>query len=289
MVRFIKNIGFTKSKYSNCIMNRRSSPVIILVLLICSSQLLAQFSKSDYELVKTTFTREFDKTIILDYLHSNNPNNVIAALLSISHSNDTSYIPEVLKLNFDTFGKYIAFTQGQIGRTEISINYLLKKITGTKRNQYQRECYQAFGKIAVSEDLKVLLENYDNLIPSQKSGFAAAVAYYFLSGKTNDDTRIAKILLEEISCNDPLRIFDGLFAVARKGGLLNTKEILPKVLNKCLTDNCSLSILQYVLACLRVIRYFPNDYALFKNLLNHEKWNVRCEAVRTCCYYNFQN
>ncbi len=74
-----------------------------LGLLITTTTLFAQYTKDDSLLVRTTFLREFDSSIINQYLYSDNTQKVKASLLSISNSKDTSYFPRLTKLEFDNF------------------------------------------------------------------------------------------------------------------------------------------------------------------------------------------
>ena len=74
---------------------------LILCIIFISTTLFAQFTPKDYDLVKNTFYRNFDKSIITKYLKSDDKDSVNAALLSISHSNETTWIDKVIKLDFN--------------------------------------------------------------------------------------------------------------------------------------------------------------------------------------------
>ena len=50
---------------------------IIIPLIVLSTSLFAQFTQKDYELIKTTFTREFDPDIISSHLASDNEKSII--------------------------------------------------------------------------------------------------------------------------------------------------------------------------------------------------------------------
>ena len=54
-----------------------------------------------YDLIKTTYERSFEMPIINKYLNSDSYTKTKAALLSIAQSEDTSFIPELLKLNLN--------------------------------------------------------------------------------------------------------------------------------------------------------------------------------------------
>ncbi len=57
-------------------------------------------SNETRELLKTTYQRSFNKEIISKNLRSENPDEVKAALLSVSHSEDTSFIPMITQIDF---------------------------------------------------------------------------------------------------------------------------------------------------------------------------------------------
>ncbi|GIV45218.1 MAG: hypothetical protein KatS3mg036_0036 [Ignavibacterium sp.] len=52
------------------------------------------------DLIETTAKREFNKTILEKYFSSSDTSDVIAALLSVSHSEDTTFIKRITELEF---------------------------------------------------------------------------------------------------------------------------------------------------------------------------------------------
>ena len=48
----------------------------IVLFFLSSSLIIAQYHENDYEIVKTTYQRTFDKELITKYLHSENPDEV---------------------------------------------------------------------------------------------------------------------------------------------------------------------------------------------------------------------
>lgn len=81
----------------------------IVIFFLFSSIIFAQYSEVDYELVKTTYQRTFDKELISKYLHSENPEEVNAALLSVSHSEDTSFVYLIKLVDFKEHEELICF------------------------------------------------------------------------------------------------------------------------------------------------------------------------------------
>lgn len=86
--------------------------------------LIAQFNFSQLDLIRTTAYQTFDKNILTKYIASDDSNDVIAALLSISHSEDTTFFTLVTKPDFNKYGKWISFALGQIGESEVSKKFL---------------------------------------------------------------------------------------------------------------------------------------------------------------------
>lgn len=261
---------------------------IIYFCFLPGNKIIAQYSRDDYDLIKTTYTREFNKNIIIEYLHSDNTNRVIAALLSIGHSKDVSFIPFLLNLDYNKYGDYITFALGQIGYTEKSIEYLKSKLLSNE-NSFTRECYEAFGKIARTEDLNFLAGKFNDLNSSQRSGFSLAVANFAAKGKNNFDDKVRSILFDELSNQDAQRILDALFTLSRIGATKEKEPEFASIIKTFLDDNNSYTIVKYALACLRTNSSFPDDFDMVKKLVNHPAWNVRSEALQSICYYKFKS
>ena len=66
---------------------------LLLLFAVSFAILFINCSNETSELLKTTYQRSFNKEIISKYLLSENPEEVKAALLSVSHSEDTLFIP----------------------------------------------------------------------------------------------------------------------------------------------------------------------------------------------------
>jgi hypothetical protein len=77
-----------------------------------------------YDLIKTTYERSFDKLIITQYLTSTTNYKIRAGILSIAQSEDTSFVPQLLKLDLLKFGEKVCFALAQIGTYDQSINFL---------------------------------------------------------------------------------------------------------------------------------------------------------------------
>ena len=120
MEGFIKNSEFLKRKFN------------LFLLPVFSILLFSQYQPEHKDLINTTYNRTFDKSIITRYLKSEIHQDVSAALLSISHSKDTSFVNEILRLDYTKYANEMVFTLGQLGyclQSEVFIkNKLITKI-----------------------------------------------------------------------------------------------------------------------------------------------------------------
>jgi len=243
----------------------------------------AQYSVYDYDLVKTTFERTFNKDIISSYLNSDDETNVKAALLSIANSKDTSFIPSVIKLDFKKYGKYIAFTLGELGQSQISSHYLYTKIQHTKNKFLLRNCYNALGLVGN--------EKYFNLI-LDKTDYGVPLAFYQFEHRKIGSKN--KIVLNNLfhtfltSLNDSLKLNDLLFSLSRIGADSTFIPLLTTVLYK--KDNIiGVQSKIFSLSIFNKLKYFPPLPKLFKYVLEHNDWRIRTEAAKSCTNYFFAN
>ncbi len=267
----------------------------ILFIFLFPFLVFAQYTKNDSSLVKTTFNKSFDKKIIGKYLTSNDDKKTIAALLSISQSDDTSFVSDVLKLNPAKYGNYMAFTLGQLGENKKSTDFLLSMISFNQIPQYQKDFFDALGKTGNDKTIETLKTNYFNLNWKNNEGIALAIANFYMRGVLIKDEKTVDILLNEFSNeNNSLEArFDALYALYRIGGSEKTKFGLIRILkNFCFSNKAANEfndqIIIYSLSDLRRIKFFPNDTGLFRRLIKFPDWTVRNEAAKTLVYFNFR-
>ena len=258
--------------------------LLILLFSFFSSFLFAQYSINDSALVRTTFHREFDKEIINDYLSSKDSNKINAALLSISHSEDTTFVDSIIKINFSEYGDLIAFSLGQIGTSRKSSDFLLEKLS-SHDNPFQVECYNAIGKMGDSLTLDNLLGSIVNDSSFNTSGFPFALTNFHNRGVKSSNT--LHYLLDQI--NQPnissSELFQNLYAFYRIGPNEGAAQNLEEILGRSNAD----SIVQYTLNCIRKIQFFPDNQILMSDLVHSESWNIRTEAATVLCYYPFES
>ena len=255
----------------------------LLILLFISSVMFAQYSNDDEELIKTTFLREFESSILESYINSEDENKVNAALLSIAQSEDTSLTGLTVKPDFPTHGKYIAFALGQLGQSDASAEYLLDKISGQNSSSL-KYCYEALGKTGSAKHIEKLLELYEqNALNTD--GLPYAFYNFNIRGITDSTGREVNILYNELRNNlhAPGKTFDALFALYRISTEIKDERLLIDILKGDYDAQCK----TYALGIFRKMEYFPSDSELFTKIANDTSWSIRCEEARTLCYYNF--
>ena len=267
--------------------------IFLLLFLFSSIIIYAQYTENDRQIAATTFTRNFDKVTGKEYLTSHNDAKVIAGLLSISHSEDTAFVPAIISLPPDKFAREICFTLGQLGPCVKSTAYL-KKLFNKKDSDPLINYYAlvALGKTADSTSAEELVRDYvgaDN--KSKFNGISLSLYYFFSNG--NISSEIARPVLERELNASSSRQFEAAFSLYRIGPSDGEKEILVSTLKKILTGAVISDVtekpLHYLLACLRKLQYFPDDYNLLVRLKSLKNFQSQVEAVRASAYYNFKN
>lgn len=256
---------------------------LLIIFALLSSFLFAQYTNEDYELVKTTFKREFDKKIILDYLQSGNSKKISAAILAISHSNDLSFIDEIVKLNFNEFGNEISFALGQLGESEASAKFLieqLEKILINNENEsiHSNKILEALGKTGGKKLLSYFTPGYpDDISP--------VIYQFYLREYLNKDSAV--ILINNQLQKDFTPYAE--FALYRIGPNEKSLELLEDHYKNSGSD---FSI--HFLGSFRKLKQFPslhNFNSVVKNVLNSKYNNLAeaAETVKILSYYNYKN
>ncbi|MBU1101082.1 MAG: peptidylprolyl isomerase [Bacteroidetes bacterium] len=259
---------------------------LLLSLLLATTSLFAQYTVNDYELAKTTFTREFEGEIILPYLQSANDAKVVAALLSITHSNDTSYIPIITTLDYERFGQHIAFAIGHLPSCNASIRYLSEMIYQSDKNSHLTDCLEAYGKIGTALDYKKLINLLTKSQAKHLDGFPYAIYNFHQRGLIEDYRPAAEVLLADLYSENEQILFDALFGLARTdAGNFATKEIAEFITEKRVF--LSVRNLTYAISILRKAEEFALGYTVAEKLFAHNDWKVRSEMARSAANYSF--
>ncbi len=255
--------------------------LIFLLLIFCTYNVFGQFSQTDRELIYTTLTREFNKNIINNYLYSNNPVSVNAALLSLANSKDTLWASSIISQDYDKHTNYIPFSLGQLGYSANSINYLFDKLK-LSENPYQINI--AIGKLADSLAAERLINCYSNKsIPL--TGFPTALVSIYRNNLLKD--RIPSLLLKMLSDNSYNENREEiLYAISRITPHENTIVQFDSLLKQ---DDISDNEILNILRGMRKLESAPTDSNTICNLKNNTSWTIRNELARSLQFIRDKN
>ncbi len=276
---------------------------IVFAFLILSRFVFAQFDPTMYDLIKTTYERSFDKQIIYSFLNSNSPDKIRAAILSISQSDDTSFVPSLLQIDLSKFGDKVCFAIGQIGTCTQSLQFLWDYLKSLTPNKSFSNLFYALGKIGSQNDLEKL-ESYYNSFPKNKfpySGISKAILQFQLRGITNQNVKsVLETEVEQFPHNS-YRVADALFVLAR----YNSSDKIVKTLNEIFTktidsklnnseshhQNALLNstLKEYALMNFQRLKYFDADKNVVMDIINGNDEILKIELAKTIVYWNNKN
>ena len=249
------------------------------LLLFLFTTITAQYSVNDYELVKTTYTKSFNREIIEKYLNSDNPTKVIAGILSTAQSKDTTFIQLIIKKDFETFGKYISFAIGQIGYSNLAINFLSKKLFESGNEKYSTDILEACGKIGTVKHYEKLLSWLQSKKHGQIAGISYALYNFNQRGIIKDVSPLPELLLNELDKDNEQKTFDALFGLAR----ITLDSLSSQRLSEFLIKNhknLSVRNICYALTSLRRVAVSPLDFNTLEMFFSDVDWRIRTEAIR---------
>lgn len=253
---------------------------IILFFLLFTFNNFSQFSINDRELVNTTFTRMFKSEIISQYLNSSKSEKIIAALLSVSHSKDTSLIQEIIKLDYERYGDYINFALGQIGGNKTSSSFLKNIIE--EKSFTTHFTYEAYGKCGDFSDYDFIIKYFDNN-PTDEIIYSL---YYFYVRNIYDD-RIYEILKNILTNSEILQYKEySAFTIFRTKP---DSSFIPIIINEL--ENISdinednETFVRYLLSTLRKLQT-SSDEILLTKFISSNNWTVQLAAVELIKFQN---
>ncbi len=270
-------------------------PILLLFQFTCK----AQYTHADKDLVQTTYTRQFDKSIENKYLHSNDSVKVNAALLSLAQSEDTSWVKEILQLDFGKHSKFICFALGELGKNIQSVNFLLSKLSQTNNSDKDiHDILETLGKVGNLNTYNFLFKSYNKNRLSNFDGISLAL-YNFYIRKIGEKQKSISILYNELlkykfPCR---RNFEAAFALYRIGSTPKINKLLSEELKSYFNfkDSSELSkkyaeiTIPYFLGCLQLNKYFPGNKTLFNKLLRSNNFTIKIAAIKALVFYPFNN
>jgi len=255
--------------------------LILVTQLLYTCQIFPQFTPDDSSLVKINYYRTADNELINSYLHSENENNIIASLLVLAQIKDSTFLDNIMNLNFNKFGNYISFTLGQYGRFDKTVKFLFDKLRSDSAS-FREDIFITLGRTGTEMDLDKLYQWIkDN--PNDAEFFPLAVANFHISGiKINQE--IISYLYSRVDLeNDQNFIFNLIYSLFRIDAKLDNYGAITELLSRNVSDD----IIFYSLGILRKNKIFPNNQGLILSLLNNNSWSIRNEAAKAVGFADF--
>jgi len=256
---------------------------VFLVITLFNSSCQEQ----ENDLITTTFKRTFNKDIISSYLTSNDPVKIEAALLSVSHSKDTSFIPLITSVPFNENARMICFAIGQIGPCYSSAKFLWEKSITEQMSNNSRYIFEAIGKTGSKIDLDKICNMYSRFdgLRFPYSGISLALRQFVFRGITND--RAVQVLSDEVTnrINSAQERNEALFTLARTGSSDQINDELKSILLLPQTNDAdTVKLKQFALMNFRTQKYFPEYEDVLKNVLSEESVLLKIEAARSLSF-----
>ncbi|MCE1188485.1 MAG: peptidylprolyl isomerase, partial [Ignavibacteria bacterium] len=251
---------------------------IIFLCMGCSA-LHAQSLAHQTDLIKTVFTRQFDKTIIKNYLASGNEQKQNAALLAIAQSGDTSFINVVIQNYRQSLHKNTCFALSRLGNSAQSVSFLYNSVLTSTSSSNAHESFIALGKTAPREMIPVLAEAYKNVKMPFANGISLSAFYLMQRGfQSIELINLVKAELDSIKSVDRLR--EALFTAARGPANPSYKASLAHLFQNAFSLPTDAAVHQYLLAAMRRNGIVINDNQIVQFYLQYQASEVRVEAAK---------
>lgn len=268
----------------------------IFFLLLCPL-IFAQYTKDDSNLIQTTFTKNFDKPLIEEYLQSGNIQKINAALLSIAQSEDTNWVKQIILIDFKTHAREICFALGQLGNCKTSLNFVTYQLSRNNITLNERTLLnKTFGKVCSIGDTLLFKSYFRTLIEESLPPDGIPEAIYEMSIRGIFSWDFNKILTDIfLSENSSSSIRNSiLFTLSRISRNSELNQILAdslkkKIKNTFLSENKDIFYIQCVLTIFRRTKFFPDDIELIKTLLSSSNWFIREESIKAIVYFSKWN
>lgn len=263
----------------------RSIFSFLFFILSLNVNVPAQFGKDDSLLLHKTFAREWSDKIFSEYLTSDEPKKINAALLAVSHSADTSFVQSIIAIQNKDCEKYIFFALGQIGYSFQSSEYLRKRIAANNSAEIYF-AFEALGKIGTRDDfekLKIHIQSH-----GVASGVPNSVMNFALRGMK--DSSLTQVLWSSIFVSKDYSLIKEIsFALYRMRENFSDAAPLEKLLEKLSKSDGSATASQYLLGIFRNSKSFPVSEQLFTKLISSDDWIIRNEIASAGIFFPFQN
>lgn len=271
---------------------------VLFLLLFYSIRILPQYSRKDVQLIKTTFSKGFNRQIIDHYLQSGIKEKINAALLSISQSEDTSWVSQITQLDFNIFYNEICFSLGELGNCFQSSAYLMNKLqTFSGNTELSHDILEAIGQTGNDSNYRSITTEYLKAGKNKFNGISIALFNFFRRNifDNNLNNKIIKYELSSSNINSK-EFFEAAFALYRVCGKDFEKDDIIKYIldffipkEKIGANEYEISSISYLLAYLGKIKYFPSNFNLVQKIISSPYYNIKITAAQSLCYYNFKS
>lgn len=263
------------------ILTAQSHIIIILIFFLCFNQfIIAQYSPAFTDLLHTTYTREFDSSILLQYLSSNEQREIYAALLSISNSRDTSFSDEVIHLEVINDELKI-FCLESLGQCFQTTKYFWEKVFANPDSA--AKYFTGISYTGNQSDLDKIIE-YCSINKFSNIPISLILLNFSLRGvKTTDQN---ELIANELN-NKDLKIAELkslLYVLSRLKSEDQLMTQLSMLLDEKINGRVDNEIIQYILLAFRRNNFFPEQNSIFNYLISTENILLKSLAASVICF-----
>lgn len=255
--------------------------IFIIIFFFYFNQFIkAQYSPAFTDLLLTTYTREFDDSILRQYLYSNDHRKINAALLSISNSRDTSFADEVISLEAAD-DKLKIFCLESLGQCFQTTNYFWKKIFADPDSA--EKYFTGISYTGNQSDLNKIIEYYSTNELSYVPISLVMLNFSLRGFKTSDQN---KFIEDELS-NKALKMTERksmLYALSRLKLEDQLMQQLSMLLNEQINGSVDDESIQYILLAFRRNNFFPEQNSIFDYLISTKNILLKSLAASVICY-----
>jgi peptidyl-prolyl cis-trans isomerase B (cyclophilin B) len=263
------------------ILTARSHIIVILIFFLCFNQfIIAQYSPAFTDLLHTTYTREFDNSVLLQYLSSNEQSKINAALLSISNSRDTSFADEVINLEV-TDDELKNFCLESLGQCFQTTKYFREKVFADPDSA--GNYFTGISYTGNQSDLDKTIEYYSTNKFSHIPISLILLNFSLRGFKTSEQN---KLMANELSQKGlkTAELKSLLYVLSRLKSEDQLMTQLSMLLDGKINGRVDTEIIQYILLAFRRNNYFPEDRSIFNYLISTENVLLRSLAASVICF-----
>lgn len=265
------------------------STIIMAVLLFCNTA--AQYTINDHELVKATFLRDGNNSVIRQYLASREHRKVNSGILSAANIDDSTLHPLLAVLDPAKHGKLVAFAFGNNSASATSLKYLRENAL-TATGGFAREVVAALGKCGEKEDIDLVLSLNGDGDPYRVAGISLALANFALRSIKSEKTPEKLLKFVEQSHLDNKTRSLAAYALFRSRPLPAQTKRIKKVLDDVLRDDVTEEeedFAKYLILNLRFLKHAPFTVKETVNILFSLDYSQQVDLISLLQFRNFDD